>query len=200
MLESSRAIQCPSIALQLAGGKKVQEVLSRPGVAEGFLLDESRGPERFDPKDVEELRDSWMSMWSLDLNGDEGVHRARAAAMNLVLKPQREGGGNNVYKDSIPGFLDDLPKAEREAWIAMELIRPPEGVGNWLVKAGGGTEGRVKGDVVSELGIYGWALFGEGGKVNEEAGGWLVRTKGKESDEGGVAVGYSVLDSLVLTD
>ena len=37
-------------------------------------------------------------------------------------------------------------------------------------------------------------------RVVEESGaiGWLVRTKGKESDEGGVAVGYSVLDSLVL--
>lgn len=175
-------------------------MLSRPGVAESFLLDQSRGPERFDPKDVEELRDSWMSMWSLDLNGDEGVHRARASALNLVLKPQREGGGNNVYKDAIPGFLDELPKTDREAWIAMELIRPPEGVENWLIKAGGGIEGRAKGDVVSELGIYGWALFGGAGKVSEKAGGWLVRTKGRESDEGGVAVGYSVLDSLVLTD
>ncbi|KAF8463798.1 glutathione synthase [Gautieria morchelliformis] len=187
MLESSRAIQCPSIALQLAGGKKVQEVLSRPGVAESFLLDPSRGPEVFTPNDVGELRSSWMGMWSLDLNGDEGVDKARSRALDLVLKPQREGGGNNVYKDSIPAFLDELPKAEREAWIAMELIRPPEGVENWLVKAGGGTDGRASVDVVSELGIYGWALFEGAGRE-------------RESDEGGVAVGFSVLDSLVLVD
>lgn len=199
-LESSRAIQCPSIALQLAGGKKVQEVLSRPGVVESFLLDESRGPERFNVRDMEELRESWMGMWSLDLDLEEGVRRARTNALDLVLKPQREGGGNNVYKESIPGFLDGLPREEREAWIAMELIRPPEGVGNWLVRAGGGTEGCAKGDVVSELGIYGWALFGGGGKVKENSGGWLVRTKGRESDEGGVAVGFSVLDSVVLID
>jgi len=199
-LERSRSIQCPSIALQLAGGKKVQEVLSRPGVAEGFLLDETKGPERFDTQDIEDLRASWMAMWALDLNGDEGVRRARANADHLVLKPQREGGGNNIYKSSIPGFLDGLREADREAWIAMELIRPPEGVENWLVRAGGGTDGRVRGDVVSELGIFGWALFGGGGAVKEKDAGWLVRTKGRESDEGGVAVGFSVLDSLVLTD
>ena len=30
--------------------------------------------------------------------------------------------------------------------------------------------------------------------------GWLLRTKGKDSNEGGVAAGFSVLDSLVLVD
>ncbi|KIJ45949.1 hypothetical protein M422DRAFT_165874 [Sphaerobolus stellatus SS14] len=199
LLNRSRAIQCPSIALQLAGGKKVQEVLSRPGVVESFLLYESKGPERFTEEDVKEIRSSWMGMWSLDLNGDEGVRKAREDASNLVLKPQREGGGNNVYKESIPEFLDGLKNADREAWIAMELIRPPEGIHNWLVRAGGGSAGRVKADVVSELGIFGWALFGEGPTVQKDAG-WLVRTKGRESNEGGVAVGFSVLDSLVLLD
>jgi glutathione synthase len=28
--------------------------------------------------------------------------------------------------------------------------------------------------------------------------GWLVRTKGKDSNEGGVATGFSVLDSVLL--
>jgi len=140
-----------------------------------------------------------MGMWSLDLNGDEGVKKARKEAMDLVLKPQREGGGNNVYKEAISGFLDGLKEGDREAWIAMELIRPPEGIHNWLVRAGGGSNGRVKADVVSELGIFGWALFGEGPTVQKDAG-WLVRTKGRESNEGGVAVGFSVLDSLVLVD
>ena len=199
-LERSRSIQCPSIALQLAGGKKVQEILSRPGIAEEFLLDETKGPERFCTRDVEELRASWMNMWALDLDGDEGVRRARANADHLVLKPQREGGGNNIYKASIPRFLDGLKITDRQAWIAMELICPPDGVGNWLVRADGSAGRSVRRDVVSELGIFGWALFGDGGAVKEREAGWLVRTKGRESDEGGVAVGFSVLDSVVLID
>ncbi|KAI8998583.1 glutathione synthase [Trametes punicea] len=194
LLESSIAIKCPSIQLQLAGGKKVQQVLTSPGVLSRFVA-------RWDQSDHADILQSWMRMWGLDENGEEGVRQARAQAQNLVLKPQREGGGNNIYKGDIPPFLDTLPREEREAWIAMELIRTPEGLGNYLVRAGGGTAGAVKTEVVSELGIFGWALFGgPDGALEEKEIGWLLRTKGKESNEGGIAAGFSVLDSVVLVD
>jgi glutathione synthetase len=201
-VERSRAIKCPTIQLQLAGGKKVQQVLTKTGVLESFLLDRSRwdGPD-FTEVDVALLRDSWMDMWGLSEGGDGGVQKARLGAGKLVLKPQREGGGNNVYKSSIPGFLDALPLVEREAWIAMELIETPKGVNNYLVRAGSGSQGAVKTETISELGIFGWALFGPDAKeVKQEEAGWLVRTKGTNSDEGGVATGFSVLDSLLLVD
>jgi hypothetical protein len=37
LLETSAAIKCPSIAVHLAGTKKVQQDLTRPGVLERFL-------------------------------------------------------------------------------------------------------------------------------------------------------------------
>ncbi|KZT69583.1 glutathione synthase [Daedalea quercina L-15889] len=211
LLESSRAIQCPSIQLQLAGGKKVQQVLTSPGVLEHFLSDAARwGADAFTSAELQELRSSWMEMWGLDEDvpgaagaaGEcSGVCKARERSAKLVLKPQREGGGNNVYKEAIPTFLDSLPVKEREAWIAMELIAAPQGLGNYLVRAGSGTEGAVKTEVISELGIFGWALFGGPDKqVKEKEVGWLVRTKGKDSNEGGVAAGFSVLDSVFLVD
>ena len=43
-------------------------------------------------------------------------------------------GGNNVYKEAIPAFLDNLAPQERQAWIAMELITPPD-TGNYLIRA-----------------------------------------------------------------
>ncbi|KAF7974301.1 hypothetical protein HWV62_12452 [Athelia sp. TMB] len=207
LLERTRAIKCPSIALQLAGGKKVQEALTLPGALEGFLHD-------FSAEERSAVRGSFMGMWGLDAPAAEGggagdgVARARGRAEKLVLKPQREGGGNNVYKEDIPPFLDALPTDERAAWIAMELIEPPATSG-YLVRAGSGGDGGapVRTEVVSELGIFGWALFGgsdeKGGvkkEVEEREVGWLVRTKGKESNEGGVAAGFSVLDSLVLIE
>ena len=204
VLESSLAIQCPSFQLQLAGGKKVQEVLTRPGILEHFLLDQTRWGTRaaqFTESDLAALRASWMEMWSLDVNGDEGIQRARSDADELVLKPQREGGGNNVYKEAIPAFLDALPAEERQAWIAMRLIKTPPGLGNYLLRAGGSTQGALKTDVISELGIFGWALFnGAEPYVEEKEVGWLLRTKGKDSNEGGVAAGFSVLDSILLVD
>ncbi|KAI5121336.1 hypothetical protein M0805_000644 [Coniferiporia weirii] len=203
-LSRARAVSCPTLALQLAGGKKVQQVLTRPGVLERFLRPEAEGAGSFDPEvfseaEIAAVRASWVEMWGLD--DDDGVARARARAAALVLKPQREGGGNNVYRDAITGFLDGLPAQERAAWIAMALIEPPANVGGYLVRAGGADIGAKKADVVSELGIFGWALFGgREERVQEHAGGWLVRTKGRESDEGGVAVGFSVLDSVLLVD
>lgn len=200
LLERSRAIKCPSIPLQLAGGKKVQQVLTESGILEQYLCDKKWGDDVFTQIEVDDIKNSWMGMWGLD--EDDGITRARRLASSLVLKPQREGGGNNIYKGDIPAFLDALPLKEREAWIAMELIVPPRGTSNYLVRAGGGPESAVRTEVVSELGIFGWALFGgaAAGKVKEKEIGWLVRTKGKDSNEGGVAAGFSVLDSLVLID
>jgi hypothetical protein len=123
--------------------------------------------------------------------------------MSLVLKPQREGGGNNIYKEAIPAFLDSLPPNERQAWVAMRLIQPPD-CGNYLVRAGStdlDDHRPVKAATVSELGIFGWALFGRPDKsVVEREVGILLRTKGKESNEGGMATGFSVLDSVLLVD
>ena len=213
LLERSKAIKCPTIALQLAGGKKVQEVLTQPGVLDHFLSDQD-----LSPGDIEELRKSFIGMWGLDVSEDMltpdleaiksgkeefGVRKAREEALSLVLKPQREGGGNNVYKESIPAFLESLPPSERQAWIAMQLIHPPD-TGNYLIRAGA-TDSQsqmpIKAETVSELGIFGWALFGGDEKqIEEREVGWLVRTKGKDSNEGGVATGFSVLDSLLLVD
>jgi Eukaryotic glutathione synthase, ATP binding domain len=73
----------------------------------------------------------------------------------------------------------------------MELIHPPGGVQNLLFRPGGSAV--VRKEVVGELGIFGWSLFGgDAGVLKHEEAGWLVRTKGKESDDGGVAVGFSV--------
>jgi len=124
------------------------------------------------------------------------------------MKPQREGGGNNIYREEILKALKEMEKRdegkgkvevkEREGYILMSLIKPPKGVGNYLVKAPtkvGGDEEEIKGpalmeDVVSELGIYGTSLFKKGRDgieiVDMEAGGYLLRTKGRSSDEGGV--------------
>ena len=219
LLERSKAIKCPTIALQLAGGKKVQEVLTRPGILERFLADKKYGEHVFGEHEINELRASFMAMWGLDVSDDMltrditalesgqeeyGVRKAREKALSLVLKPQREGGGNNVYKEAIPAFLDTLAPQERQAWIAMELILPPD-TGNYLIRARTselkGTQAPIKTEVISELGIYGWSLFGGCSKsVEEKEAGWLLRTKGKESNEGGVATGFSVLDSLILID
>lgn len=206
IIERSRAIKCPSLAMQLAGAKKVQQVLSEPGVLEDFLLGENRPDTGFGAgrglltdAEVQRVRDTWMGMWPMDESpmGQEGYKLATTEAERFVLKPQREGGGNNIYRHDIPPHLQHLatkstppgaPKPQ-EQYILMELINPPLGLHNWLLK--GGEAKPRKTEVVSELGIYGSILYMDGKVQFNKKIGSLLRTKGKDSDEGGVAIGKS---------
>ena len=129
---------------------------------------------------------------------EQGLHARYLAFSNpesYVLKPQREGGGNNVYRSSIPKFLKSLPnESHYNSYILMELIQPPL-LTNSIIR-----EGKVvTGGVVGELGVFGTILWDSEGRVleNEEAG-WLLRTKGKDVDEGGVAAGFGSVDSVCL--
>jgi hypothetical protein len=58
-----------------------------------------------------------------------GARLARIKAQSLMLKPQREGGGLNVYREPCPAFLDSLRAEEREAWVAMKMIETLREVG-----------------------------------------------------------------------
>src|SRR5271156_5257109 len=116
---------------------------------------------------------------------------------SYVLKPQREGGGNNIYRSSIPGFLKSLPnESHYNAYILMELIQPPP-LSNSIIR-----EGKViTGPVIGELGVYGTIVWHQDGTVIEnEQAGWLLRTKGKGVNEGGVAAGFGCVDSVCLYD
>lgn len=128
-LEGSTAIKCPTYALQLAGSKKVQQVLARPGVLEYFLptsTDASdvspaakvKGARVFTKAEVDELRESFMGLWPLGDGGaesEEGERLVRESdgGEGYVLKPQREGGGNNVYNTDIGPFLATLAEQDK---------------------------------------------------------------------------------------
>jgi glutathione synthase len=190
----------------LAGAKKVQQVLAEEGMVERFLC---TGDDPVGQDAVNRLRETFTGLYPMDDSplGQEAYRLAVAHPERFVLKPQREGGGNNIYRENIPPFLKSLEEQplapgeppRKEGYILMSLIDPPKELKNLLVK--GGSQTAASGEVVSELGVYGVALFdgtlGQDIAVNRNAG-TLLRTKGRESDEGGVAVGYSVIDSVLL--
>jgi len=88
----------------------------------------------------------------------------------------------------------------------MEMIDPPA-QRNVILRNGVVRRGAV----ICELGIYGACVWdqgaGGGGKegretkifYNEKAG-YLLRTKGSDSQEGGVAAGFGALDAPYLVD
>ncbi|XP_032827101.1 glutathione synthetase isoform X1 [Petromyzon marinus] len=185
LLDRSRAITCPDIATHLAGTKKVQQVLAQPGVVERFVTD---------PAAVARIRSTFAGLYSLDMNeeGDRTVALAMADPHRFVLKPEREGGGNNIFGDDITELLGRIGHSpERKAYILMDKVRPLA-VRNVLVRSGFPLAPL---DCVSELGMFGIYVRQGGAMVLNDCGGHLLRTKSLEHADGGVAAGVAVLDN-----
>ncbi|XP_043838276.1 glutathione synthetase isoform X1 [Dromiciops gliroides] len=186
LLERSCAVKCPDIATQLVGTKKVQQELSRPGVLETLIPDH--------PEAVARLRATFAGLYSLDVGeeGDRAIMEAIAAPDRFVLKPQREGGGNNLYGEEMARTLEQLKTSEKRAsYILMEKIEP-EPFGNCLLQAG--IPARVS-QCISELGIFGvYVRQGKTLLMNKHVG-HLLRTKSTKHADGGVAAGVAVLDN-----
>ncbi len=197
-IERSSAIKCPTVLTQLAGTKKVQQVLATPQPAsEPSVL--GRFVKAAAAEQVAELSKTFTNIYPMDTSpaGLEARKKALdpALAEAYVLKPQREGGGNNIYRGAIPAYLKSIPEAHWSSYILMELITPPP-VSNLILRNGSVEQGGV----ICELGIYGTCLWDQ--KTDEiyhnELAGYLLRTKGDKSEEGGVAAGFGCMDSCCL--
>lgn len=187
-LEKSTAIKCPSVLTQLSGSKKVQQLLTSVETIKTVSPSLSA-------QQIQSLIKSYAKIYSLD-NPDEKVKNlALKDSLKYVLKPQREGGGNNIYKEDIAPFLEKLSEDKWGAYILMELIEPAEKTNKIL------RSGKIHhGGIISELGIFGTGLWEESGSeilFNEEAS-FLLRTKLQESNEGGVAAGFGCIDNIIL--
>jgi glutathione synthetase len=208
-LERSRATKCPCLGYHLAGTKKVQQSVARPGVLERFF-------DINDPSEqemIQSMRKSFAGLFSLgedttqeDLNvvkdilllGHEGSY---------VLKPQREGGGSNYYGHNLAEKLKENVQVSEDGssisldknlaeFILMERLFPPSQ--DAILIRGGLVEGIGK--TISELGCFGSILVSHDGAktVHNEYAGFLLRTKFNGVDEGGVASGFATLSSPYL--
>ncbi|KAE9593667.1 putative glutathione synthase [Lupinus albus] len=186
LMEQSSAVKCPSISYHLVGSKKIQQELAKPNVLERFLDNKD---------DIGNLRKCFAGLWSLD---DSDIVRKAIERPDLfVMKPQREGGGNNIYGDAVRETLQNLQKAgsqEDAAYILMQRLFPK--ISAAILIQNGSLH---KENTISELGIYSTYLRNKDKVILNNQSGYLMRTKVSSSDEGGVAAGFAVLDSVYLT-
>ncbi|ORY69745.1 uncharacterized protein BCR38DRAFT_360901 [Pseudomassariella vexata] len=207
-IERSAAIKCPSVLTQIAGTKKVQQVLATPASADSepptlhrFLKPDAAS----NTKAVADIERTFTNIYPMDTSAAGQVARKIALdpqqCQSYVLKPQREGGGNNIYRSTIPEHLKKIPEKNWDAYILMEIITPPP-VYNMILRNGK----LEKGNVICELGVYGTCIWDQNkataGGANailwNESEGYLLRTKGDKSEEGGVAAGFGCMDSCAL--
>ncbi|CAL4081025.1 unnamed protein product, partial [Meganyctiphanes norvegica] len=186
-MERSRAIKCPSIHYHLAGTKKVQQAVASKGVVEKFLQ----------PEEALLVKQIFTGLYTLDKGemGDRAVKMAIDNPEKFVLKPQREGGGNNLYGNEIKEELERIKdSSEREAYILMDRIQPPL-QNNYVVRP---REPVRLVETVSELGIFGVCIGTAEKIVVNKFAGHMLRTKLSNVNEGGVAAGLGALDSVFL--
>eukprot|EP00939_MAST-03C_sp_MAST-3C-sp1_P000435 g435.t1 len=197
MIERADCIKSPSAGYQLVGTKKIQQILATSGVVEDYLGEDTEASRL--------VRSSFAGLHSLSSPSEQDLVAIDDAMTNpdrYVLKPQREGGGHNMYGDELREklrYLTSLPPSDdgRDEFILMERIFPAT---HRACLLRGGASSLV--EAVSELGVYSTILSREGREVYSEgsSAGHLLRTKVASSDEGGVAAGFAVLDSPLLVD
>ncbi|CAF1195276.1 unnamed protein product [Rotaria sordida] len=186
-IEQSRAIKCPTIRSQLAGCKIVQAYLTNENIIEKYINNKNLS---------KNIRSTFASMFAFDNNQtrEKYINLLRQNPNGYVLKPNREGGGNNKYDDEILKLIENKEN-HLNSYIAMEKILPPKCT-TCLIKPNGKHLLHV--ECINEIGIYGTMITNV--DTNEEyindVIGYLVRTKTTDTNEGGVATGYSVLDCL----
>ncbi|MCP4754749.1 MAG: glutathione synthase [Proteobacteria bacterium] len=185
LIEASSSVKAPSIGMQLAGAKKIQQALCKPEILRRYLS----------TKEIDQIKDTFVGLYTLDelVDGRPADRMAYESPSGYVLKPQREGGGNNLYDGEMLEKLRSMTAEQRHAYILMERITAPSQPAI-LVVDGTSTETAC----VSEIGRYGVCFFnGEDIAFNRDAG-YLVRTKAADQNEGGVCAGYACLNSLRL--
>uniref|UniRef100_A0A183CD48 Glutathione synthetase n=1 Tax=Globodera pallida TaxID=36090 RepID=A0A183CD48_GLOPA len=191
MMERSKAIVSPTLRLQLAGTKKIQQVLSEPGVLERFFPN--------DPQQVAKIRVTFTELWGLsehDAITEAVVQDAMKNNKNYVMKSQMDGGHGIYFDDEITKTLKKLTAEERGAFILMKKIKPVVAK-NFTVRP---FEPPQQEEVNSELGIYG-SLIGDQSTrqvLVNTVNGYLVRSKAASRNLGGISSGGSVLDSVML--
>eukprot|EP01056_Protomagalhaensia_sp_Gyna25_P001219 Protomagalhaensia_sp_Gyna_25__1218@NODE_1604_length_1696_cov_7_561859_g1310_i0_p1_GENE_NODE_1604_length_1696_cov_7_561859_g1310_i0NODE_1604_length_1696_cov_7_561859_g1310_i0_p1_ORF_typecomplete_len500_score61_65GSH_synth_ATP/PF03917_17/3_5e99GSH_synthase/PF03199_15/1_5e12_NODE_1604_length_1696_cov_7_561859_g1310_i01951511 len=191
LLEGSEAVVIPSAISQLAGLKKVQQLwcqedhLARlvPSEWKRHLL-QSCFVAQVDP-----------SAYAVDPKTQAMVDEALQHPERFVLKPQREGGANNYYNEEIPPRLVKEMHRPISSYILMHKI--PAAVQRTAVVERVGR--RIwNQESISELGVYAATLMDGPDCVKSDALGYLLRTKGRHCEEGGVSIGAAVFDSVYL--
>lgn len=194
--ELSAAVLCPNVGLHLAGTKRVQCALSEQ-MGQQFM-------DRHFPNNPS--RDLLFSTFAkqFELN-ESNVDQVLKDPFSYVVKPQREGGTNNLFGNDIVSFLSKLEnKCELKRYIAMELIQSATWP-DFPVRSGDGHVQRVEA-AVAEVGAMSLLVTQAASPdhpdtltpqvIRHECAAPLTKIKRSGSDEAGVSAGHGFLASV----
>ena len=142
------------------------------------------------------MRESFADLYSLNEETEQVkkvINKAIENKNDYVLKPQREGGGNNLYGDEMVEKLKS--GKDLKAYILMSLIKPRPFTSFTLKESL-----YNQSNCTSELGIFSVYIHDGNDEVLNQQAGFLFRTKKCDVKESGIAAGFGHLDSPYLID
>merc|ERR1712129_462109 len=128
-----------------------------------------------------------------------GVAKAVSNPTQWVLKPQREGGGNNLYNEDLARTLERGPPDGLAQYVLMERM-VSEPMEAFMRKPADAKDAICATKVRStgEIGIFATCCMNGSDEVINTVGGAFLRTKEATSNEGGVCAGFGALDTPLL--
>lgn len=193
MIELSRAIKCPNINTFLTTFKVFQYQLTKPDILKKYVNDE------FIINDIIRFFVKIYYLQEIEPEKQKELFKEILSDLNkYIIKPQKEGGGNNYYSQDIKKVIsseDCQVKDEMKSCIIMERINSVETQTIMLFE----NKPKII-DSISEFSAYGVILSDDTTIYQNKSIGFLVRTKDKNSNEGGVIVGASAIDIPCLME
>ena len=187
--ELSKSIKCPDAAQQLVNMKYFQYVINFESTWTHF---------GYSKEDFDSCRKMFCDIKTIHdfKDGKKEIFeyiQSKGGLDSFVLKPQREGGANNFFGEDIRKQIDSLTIEQLEAFILMEKIVPRVYTNIHCAW----DQVRVR-ETADEFGVFYFNLWDSGKVVENREGGTLVRSKINGTNEGGVGMGFAVINSLTV--
>ncbi|ORM39738.1 Glutathione synthetase [Babesia sp. Xinjiang] len=203
LCEYSDAVKFPSVPTQLAGSKRVQMLLCDPATSSKLSDEFTTG---LDPSNSEDDLITFRKVNvqqvdpSLRVN-DDVVNEAIRNPADFVLKSQSEGGAELFVYDELAAILRDglmRDRSQLSKYVLMRRIRSPVQRAAFVKNPSEGLFSFTVERSVTEVGIYGCAVFSGNDVLKDECSGYLTRTKNETTAGGGVCSGCAAISSLMF--
>ena len=193
LIELSTAIKVPDINTFLTTFKVFQYELSKPHVIKHYCDNE------LIINDI--LRFFGGIYYIRDMNDEakkELFSKIKSDPTKYILKPMREGGGNNIYGDKLTQLIPEEGNEPGDLLkISVIVDKIDSAVHESIVLR---NEKISVQNSISEFSIYGIVLSNENIFILNKSSSFLVRTKNKDEIEGGIMEGAGAVDLPCLVD
>ena len=193
LIELSTAIKVPDINTFLTTFKIFQYELSKPQILMHYIQNELI---------INDILRFFGNIYYIRDMSQENItdlfNKIKSTPDKYILKPMREGGGNNItgekLKELIPENVSDISDLIKNS-VIVDKIDSYEHEGLVI------RDEKIKvQNSISEYSAYGIILTNENNIIANKSTSFLVRTKNKDSVEGGIIEGAGAVDIPCLMD